>query len=67
MKPKFNLDQRKAISDFFINIASAWFIGGIVTNFFTKPAVTTSLIFDIIGSIINVFVWLYFSWSILRK
>lgn len=66
-KSKFNPEQRKAMSDFFVNIGSAWFIGGIITNFFTKPIVTTLLVFDIIIALANAFIWLYFSWNVLRK
>jgi hypothetical protein len=44
--------QKESLRDFFVNIASAWFIGGIVTIFFTKPILSLQIIFDIMFSII---------------
>lgn len=44
--------QKEGLRDFFVNIASAWFIGGIVNSFFNKSALSNQIIFDLMISII---------------
>lgn len=39
--------------DFLINIASAWFIAGLVSPFFTKTALTENFLFDILIALLN--------------
>lgn len=67
MKSKFNSEQRKALSDFFVNIGSAWFIGGIVTNFFVKPELGWGILFDIFWAIVYTLISLFLSWLVLKK
>jgi len=63
-KKKFKPVQIERLADFLINIASAWFIGGIVSPFFTKPPVTWSLFSDVIIAIINSGILLFIALNI---
>lgn len=59
-----SINQRKSFSELLINISTAWFIGGIITPWFTHQNFSDIMISDGLISFLFCFLFLYMSWRI---
>jgi hypothetical protein len=64
---KLKAERKRALVDFLVNLASAWAIGGIITPWFLKPAITALFFFDIMIMVGNIAACFYLVWRITRK
>lgn len=63
---KFKPEQRKALADFCVNIATAWFAGGLITPWFIKPAFSASLLIDVTGALLNTILFMFLAIKTLK-
>lgn len=63
---RLSLIQKKNISQFFLNIATAWYVGAFVTPFLLPEARSDYFITVVLFATMNVVGFLYFSWRIFK-
>lgn len=63
---QFRHRKKKNLSEFLINIATAWFVGGIVTPMFTHQEFSAIMILDLILALILTYWSLKYSWEIYK-
>lgn len=64
---KLETERKRALIDFFVNLASAWAIAGVVTPWFIKSSISQTFVFDIMMTIGNIFVCFYIIWKVTKK
>lgn len=63
---RLSKNQKKSVSDLFVNISTAWFVGGIITPWFTHQVFSAIMLGDLIGSIALSYLFLSVSWKIYK-
>ncbi|EKE05957.1 MAG: hypothetical protein ACD_19C00140G0024 [uncultured bacterium] len=64
---QLTVHQKKNLSDFFINIASGWYVAVFITPFITQGFDSSYFIKIFIVGIINAAGFLYLSWWVYNK
>jgi len=58
--------QKENLAEFLVNIATAWFVGGIVTPMFTPQPFSAIMIFDLVVGLMLTVWTLKSSWEIYK-
>lgn len=63
---RLSKNQKKSVSELFVNISTAWLIGGIITPWFTHQNFSDIMVIDSIAGIVFSFLFMIASWVVYK-